>query len=394
MSDPFLPLSAPVITGNERAYVEDCLDTGWVSTSGGHVRRFEQALCELTGSPFAVACNSGTSALHVSLISSGIGHGDAVIAPAVTFIASCNAIAYTGARPVFVDCDDFLCMDPESVESYLTDGCESSPLGPVDRLTGLRVRALMPVHVFGNPCDMVALMRIAKNHGLAVIEDAAESVGSRWTAGPLAGRHTGTVGTIGAMSFNGNKIVTCGGGGAILTSDEAVATRARHLTTQAKTDAVRFVHDAVGYNYRLTNVAAAIGVGQLENLHTFIATKKRNLNTYAEEFSDTPGLEMLGTPDGTAPNHWFYTLLIDAKEAGADRDAIMAHLLENGIESRPLWELNNRQSPYREDRAWATERSAAIHSRALNLPCSSDLTEAGVRRVCDAVRQACRKGLG
>jgi len=390
MSDRWLPLSAPVVTGNEWAYVKDCLDTGWVSTSGDYVTRFEDALRELTGAPFAVAVNSGTSALHVALLLHGIGGGDAVIVPSVTFIATVNAVAYTGARPVFVDCDEHLGMDPVSVESYLTEGCLATPNGLVDAETGLRVRAIMPVHVFGNPCDLAPLCEIAERFGLVVIEDAAESLGSRWIAGPLAGRHTGTVGAMGCFSFNGNKIVTCGGGGAIVTSDEALARRARHISTTAKVDAARFVHDEVGYNYRLTNVAAAIGLAQLEQLGEFMETKRRNLDVYAAELVDLPGVSLLGVPEGVAPNWWFYTLLIEPSVAGADREAVMAHLRERGIESRPLWQLNERQAPYRDDRAWRTERATHFHERALNVPCSSDLTDADVRRVCDAVREACR----
>lgn len=392
MSDRFLPLSAPVVAGNEWAYVKDCLDTGWVSTNGSYVTRFEDALRELTGAPFAVACNSGTSALHVSLLVCGIGPGDAVIVPTVTFIATCNAVAYTGARPVFVDCDEHLGMDPASVAAYLADGCSSSAAGPIDRETGLHVCAIMPVHVFGNPCDMVALTAIARDHGLVVLEDAAESVGSRWDTGPLAGRHTGAVGDMGAFSFNGNKIVTCGGGGAVVTADEALAARTRHLTTTAKTDPARFVHDEVGYNYRLTNVAAAIGLAQLEQLPDFIAAKRRNLEVYGAGLADVPGVSLLGVPDGTSPNWWFYTLLIEPADAGADREAVRAHLLDRGIESRPLWQLNSRQSPYRGDRGWHVERAAWFHDRALNVPCSSDLTESDVTRVCHAVREACQGG--
>jgi aminotransferase in exopolysaccharide biosynthesis len=391
MSDRLL-LSAPVVAGNEWAYVKDCLDTGWVSTNGAYVTRFEDALREITGAPFAVACNCGTSALHVTLLLHGIGGGDAVIVPSVTFIATCNAVAYTGARPVFVDCDEFLGMDPDAVESYLSEGCLMTPAGLVDAETGLRVRAIMPVHVFGNPCDLAPLVEIAERYGLVVLEDAAESLGSRWTAGPLAGRHTGTVGAMGAFSFNGNKIVTCGGGGAIVTADPVLAARARHISTTAKTDSARFIHDEVGYNYRLTNVAAAIGLAQLEQLPNFMEAKRRNLETYRRELAGVPGVTVLGFPEGTAPNWWFYTLLIDPDEAGADRETLMAHLETKDIESRPLWQLNDRQTPYEGDRAWRIERATWFHERVLNVPCSNDLTEDDVRRVCDAVREVCRGG--
>jgi perosamine synthetase len=387
-----LSLSAPVIAGNEWTYVKDCLDTGWVSSGGSYVSRFEESLARLTGAPYAVACQSGTAALHVALLLHGVGAGDAVIVPAATFIATCNAVAYTGARPVFVDCDEYLNIDPASVARYLAEGCEPGERGPVDRETGLVVRAIMPVHIFGSPCDMAAIQAIADEHGLVVVEDAAESLGSRWSAGPLAGRHTGTIGRMGAISFNGNKIATTGGGGALVTFDEELAARARHLTTQAKVDTVRFVHDEVGYNYRLTNVAAAMGVAQLEQLPGFIATKRRNRDLYIEALAGVPGVSVMDVPPGTEPNYWFYSLLIEPSEAGADREAVMAHLASAGIESRPLWHPNNLQAPYRDDRAWRIERTIHFHDRVLNVPCSSDLTEDDVVRVCDAIRDVCRGG--
>ena len=392
MSDARIPLSAPVIAGNEWAYVKECLDTGWVSSGGKYVTRFEDSVREITGAPYAVACQTGSAALHVALMLHGLGPGDAVIVPAVTFIATCNAVSYTGAAPVFVDCDDYLNIDPAAVASYLAEGCEAGPDGLVDRETGLRVRAIMPVHVFGTPCDMVAIADIAERNGLVVIEDAAESLGSRWTAGRYAGRHTGTVGAMGAFSFNGNKIVTCGGGGALITADEELADRARHLTTQAKSDPVRFVHDEVGYNYRLTNVSAAMGVAQLEQLPGFIEAKRRSREQYAQGLSGARGLFVMGLPEGVESNCWFHSVLIDPAEAGADRETVMAHLLERGIESRPLWPPNNLQAPYRSARAWRVERALWFHDRLLSVPCSSDLTESDVTRVCDAIREVCPGG--
>jgi aminotransferase in exopolysaccharide biosynthesis len=392
MSDARIPLSVPQIAGNEWSYTKDCLDSGWVA-GGPYISRFEQSLAELTGSPHVIACQSGTAALHVALLVHGVGAGDAVIVPAVTFIATVNAVAYTGACPVFVDCDDHLNMDPAGVADYLSRGCDRTDGRLVDRVTGLTVRAIMPVHVFGMPCDMAALRAIAEVHGLPIIEDAAESLGSSWTDGELAGRHTGTVGAMGALSFNGNKIATCGGGGALLTADEDLAARARHLTTQAKVDTVRFVHDEVGYNYRLTNVAAAMGVAQLEQLAAFIETKRSNRDLYIQELAGVPGVRVMDAPDGTAPNWWFYAVLIEPSEAGADWESVMAALVSNGIESRPLWHLNNLQRPYLTAHTWCDERSRYFHDRVLNVPCSSGLGEADVVRVCDAIRAACRGGV-
>lgn len=395
MSDAsgYLPLSVPVISGNEWEYVRDCLDTGWVSSAGRYVERFEDEIRRITGAQHAVACQSGTAALHVSLLLHGVGTGDAVICPALTFIATVNAIAYTGARPVFVDCDEFMNVDPAVVAEYLRDGCERTAQGVlVDRQTGLRVKAIVPVHVFGNPCDMAAIRALADAYGLAVVEDAAESLGSRWTAGELAGRHTGTIGSLGAFSFNGNKIATAGGGGCIVTDDERLAERARHLTTTAKTDPVHFVHDEVGFNYRLTNLAAALGLAQVERLDEFIATKRENHARYAAGLAGLSGVTVLGVPEGTAPNYWFYSVMIEPGVAGADVETLLARLEADGIQTRPVWHLNHLQAPYREDRAYRTAKAEWFAGRVLNVPCSSDLTAAHVDRVVDAIARACTRG--
>jgi dTDP-4-amino-4,6-dideoxygalactose transaminase len=239
--------------------------------------------------------------------------------------------------------------------------------------------------VFGNPCDMASIADTCARHGVPVIEDACESVGSRWTAGRLDGRHTGTVGEFGAFSFNGNKIVTAAGGGMLVTRDPAQADRARYLIDQAKDDGVRYVHDAVGFNYRLSNVQAAIGAAQLEELPRFVETRKRNHDLYAEALDGVAGLRLLGVPDGTAPNYWFYSLLVEPALFGIDREALMLGLERDGIQSRPLWPPNHLQAPYRDCRAYRVERAAWFWERVLNLPCSGDLTEAGVREVAAAI---------
>ncbi|MFA5844866.1 MAG: LegC family aminotransferase [Coriobacteriia bacterium] len=391
MSDaPFLPLSEPVLGGNEWRYVKECLDTGWVSTAGRFVTAFEDSMCDRTGAPNAVACQSGSAALHVALLSLGVGPGDEVIVPTITFIASVNAVAYTGASPVFMDCDGFMDIDPAKVAGFLESECERTDRGVVDRATGCVVKAIMPVHVFGNPCDMVSLLEIADVWGLPVVEDAAESIGSTWTAGPLAGRHTGSVGTFGAFSFNGNKIITSGGGGMLVSPDAALAQHARHLTTQAKADTVRYIHDEVGYNYRLTNVQAAIGLAQLELLDRYIKVKRENHAAYVDALQSVPGVSVLGVPEGTSSNHWFYSVLIEPDEAGADREKVMAALHEEGIQSRPVWELNHRQAPYRAARAWGIERAQWFWERVLNVPCSTNLTRTDVERVARVVRDVCR----
>ena len=244
---------------------------------------------------------------------------------------------------------------------------------------------MIPVHVFGNPCDMARIADVCRLHGVAVIEDACESIGSRWTSGPLGRRHTGTVGDYGTFSFNGNKIVTAAGGGMLVTRDSERAERARYLIDQAKDDGVRYVHDVVGYNYRLNNVQAAIGTAQLEELPGFIETRKRNHAHYATALEGVQGLRFLGIPDGTAPNYWFYSLLVEPAEYGMDREALMLALGRAGIQTRPLWRPSHTQSPYRGSRAYRVERAVWFWERLLNLPCSSDLTEPEVDTVVAAI---------
>lgn len=391
MSERRIPLSVPVLAGHEWDYVKDCLDTAWVSSAGSYVTRFEDAVCELTGAAHAVAVVNGTAGLHMALLVAGVRPGDRVIVPTVTFIATANAVRHAGAEPVFVDCDDYLNIDVAAVQSYLEEACERGPDGAlVERAGGRAVRAVIPVHVYGRPADVASLLPLAEEYGLAVIEDATEALGGRWMQGALAGRAVGSAGQAGVFSFNGNKIVTCGGGGMYVTSDAAAAARVRHLTTQAKTDPVRFVHDEAAWNYRLTNVAAAIGLAQMEQLAGFIAARRANRRLYAELLADVPGVSLVADPEGTEPNCWFFPALVEPAELGGDREGLMAALGEVGIETRPLWGLLHEQRPFRECTAWRIERAQWFWERVLNLPCSSDLTRADVERVVTAIRRARR----
>ena len=238
VSEPYLPLSSPVLAGHEWDYVKECLDSGWVSSAGAYVERFEQAICDLTGAAHAVAVVNGTAGLHIALIAAGVRPGDRVIVPTLTFIATANAVRQAGAEPVFVDCDEHMNIDPEGVRSFIEEACEPGPDRiPIEKASGAMVRAVLPVHVYGRPADLAGLIPLAEEHGLSVVEDACEALGSGWTQGPHAGQSVGTVGHGGVFSFNGNKIVTCGGGGMYVTAHADAAARVRHLTTQAKTDA-------------------------------------------------------------------------------------------------------------------------------------------------------------
>jgi perosamine synthetase len=388
---PFTPLARPVLDGNERTYVDECVDTGWV-VSGRFIGLLEDLVRTATGVDEVVACASGTAALHVALALAGVRPDDEVVVPSITFIAPVNAVRYIGARPVFIGCDGFMNLDPEILADFFQTECEQTPEGLRDRVTGRRVAAVVPVHVFGNPCDMAGILDLCRSHGVTVVEDACESIGSRWTGGPLAGRHTGAVGDLGAFSFNGNKIVTAAGGGAVVTDDEQTARRARYLIDQAKEDPRRYVHGSVGFNYRLSNVQAAIGAAQMEQLPRYLEIRQRNHERYVELLDGAPGLRLLGAPDDTAPNYWFYSLLVEPDEFGMDPNALMLHLEQAAIETRPLWPPNHLQSPYLNERRYRVERAEWFWRRVLNLPCSSDLTSSDVETVCAEILRVHGRG--
>jgi perosamine synthetase len=386
LSRPSIALSVPVVRGNEKLYVSDALESGWIASCGKYLEAFELGVAELAGTKHGVGVVNGTSALQLALRLLGVGPGDEVIVPTLTFIAPVNVVRYVGAEPVFMDCDDYMNLDPAKLEAFLDEECDAGPGHPVNRSSGRPVRAVIPVHVFGNPCDMASIGRIAKKHGLAVIEDASESLGSAWTEGPLAGRHTGSVSDIGVFSFNGNKIVTSAGGGMIVTDDDDLAAEARYLATQAKDDGLAYKHGDVGYNFRLPNMSAAVGLAQLEQLPGFLDTKRRNFELYREQLAGVGGLTLVEAPPGTAPNYWFYSLIVEASEFGLSRDSVMARLSEEGIETRPVWYLNHLQKPYLTDQSYKIERAPWFLDRVLNLPCSSDLAAEQVLTVCESLR--------
>lgn len=385
-----IPLSEPNIGGNAWKYVKQCIDTGWVSGAGAFVDKFEEKICKYTGAKHAVAVVNGTSGLQLALRLCGVGSGDEVLVPDLTFIAPINVVRYQGAEPVFMDCDDFMNIDVAKTEEFLRTECRITKAGVRNDKTGRLIKAIMPVHVFGNPCDMGALMRLARKYNLRVIEDATESLGSVYTAGKYKGAHTGTIGDFGVFSFNGNKIATAGSGGMLVAADRKMATLAKHLSTQAKVDGVRYVHDDVGYNFRLTNLQAALGLAQLEQLPGFIKTKKANYELYQRELAGVSGLTLLGVPTGTAPNYWFYSLMIDKVSFGIDREDLMSRLAKMRIQTRPVWKLNHLQKPYLNNQTFQISRAFNFIDRVLNLPCSSGLTKADVESVVVAIKKAAR----
>jgi perosamine synthetase len=382
-----IPLSVPVIEGNEWRYVKECLDSGWVSSAGAFVERFETEIARVTGARHAIACVTGTAALHVGLQVAGVEAGDEVLVPTVTFIATVNAVRYVGAHPIFFDCDEFYNLDVDAVLRFLTEETSQQNGRCVNTRTGRRVAAILPVHVFGNAVRLDALVPFCRARNIRIVEDAAESLGTVYRGGPFDGRHTGTVGEIGCLSFNGNKIITTGGGGMVLTDDDALARAARYLTTQAKDDEVRFVHHEVGYNYRLTNLQAAVGVAQLEQLPKYLDAKRRNFEAYERPVIGIRGLHLAPAPSYASNNHWMYALQIDPDTYGLDREGLMATLDRHRIQTRPLWHLNHLQTPYRMCQTYGISRAARMLETTLTLPCSVNLTSDQIDRVVDVLER-------
>ena len=365
-------LHEPCFKGNEWAYVKECIDTGWVSSVGSFVDRFERDLAEVTGAKHAVVVSNGTSGLQVALQVSGVERGDEVIVPALSFVATANAVMHCGGRPHFADSDAAtLGLSVAALADYLPSIVERRGGSSVNRHTGRRIAAIVPMHTFGHPVDMPALMELANRYAITVVEDAAESLGSL-----IDGRHTGTHGRCAMLSFNGNKIVTTGGGGAIITDDAQLAKRAKHLTTTAKQPHPwAFLHDEVGYNFRMPNLNAALGCAQLEQLEAFVASKRELTGRYARAFSDVPGVSLFIERAGTRANYWLQTLMIDPAFAD-QRDAILARANEAGQMTRPVWELLTRLPMYTGCPAMETPVAQDLARRIINLPSSPQLVTA------------------
>jgi perosamine synthetase len=364
-----IALHEPEFRGRERDYVLDCIDSGWVSTVGRYVDRFEGAVAETCGAPHAVAVVNGTAALHTCLMLAGVRPGDEVLVPALTFVATANSIAHAGAIPHFIDSEPAsLGADPVALAAWLADIAEPTADGCRNRLTGRRIAALVVVHVFGHPVKMDALAGLAERHGLVLIEDAAESLGSLYH-----GRRCGGLARLAATSFNGNKIATCGGGGAVLTQDAELARAARHLTTTAKLPHPwAFHHDRVGWNYRLPNLNAALGLAQLERLEDMVARKRRLAAVYAEAFAAVPGVKVLLEQPDTRGNYWLNTLVL---EDPALLEPVLAASHAAGFLCRPAWELLHRQPMYAACPRMSLATVEALAPRLLNLPSSPHLAD-------------------
>ena len=368
----FIPLSIPNFEGNEKKYVDNALEQGWVSTGGAYIKKLEENMAKFLQIENVAACQSGTSALHLALVEAGVKMGDVVIVPTLTFIAAVNPVRYQFATPVFMDCDDSFCMDPVKLKRFCEEECifENGCL----KYNGQIVKALIVVHVFGNMADMVSIMDIAHKYGIKVIEDATEALGTYYTEGKYAGKYAGTIGDFGAYSFNGNKIITTGGGGAVTARNIEVVDHMRYLSTQAKDDPHYYIHDEIGFNYRMTNLQAALGVAQMEELPEFIKRKQKNYDTYCKLFDSYQNGKIIGFREGTFSNKWFYSLEINRDNIKIPMREIITELEKCGIQTRAIWGLISEQKPYQYEKAYKLEKASYYAGRILNIPSSTQIT--------------------
>lgn len=386
-SEGFIPLCVPEIRGNEWRYIKECLDTNWVSSVGGFVDRFEQMVAGYVGVNHGIATVNGTAALHIALLVAGVQPDDEVLVSTLTFIAPANAIRYVGAWPVFMDAEPtYWQMDPQRVLDFVEQECRWVGGELRNQTTGRRVKAIIPVHILGHPVDIDPILTVARKYGLAVIEDATESLGAKYN-----GHMVGHLGDIACFSFNGNKLITTGGGGLVVTDNDEWAQRARYLTTQAKDDSVEYIHQEVGYNYRLTNIQAAMGCAQMEQIDEYIYAKRRIAAAYTEWLEDLPGLEPMYQSAQAESAFWLFTVMVDETKYGLNREALREKLEEAGIQSRPLWQPMHLSPAYADLKPADCPVANHLYRDGLSLPCSVGLGESQ-RRVVDTLKLLSRSG--
>jgi perosamine synthetase len=380
---PFIPLCVPEVRGNEWKYVKECLDTGWVSSVGAFVDQFEKQVADYIGANSAVAAVNGTCALHVALLVAGVKPDDEVLVSTLSFIAPANAVRYAGAWPVFIDAEpNYWQMDVEKVRDFLDSHCVWKNGQLRNKQTGRRVSAIIPVHILGHPVDIDPIVEAARRYHLVVIEDATEGLGAKYK-----GRMVGNLADISCFSFNGNKIITTGGGGMIVTENEAWAARAKYLTTQAKDDPVEYVHNEIGYNYRLTNIQAAIGCAQLEQLDNYISKKRRTARTYTEALAGIPGVSIMGEAEWAFSIFWMSTILVDAERFGLTSRQLLQGLATEKIQSRPLWQPLHLSPAHAECQPQQCPVAERLHKTCLSLPSSVGIRIEDIERVAAAVKE-------
>ena len=360
----FTPLAIPVFVGNEKKYLNECIDSTFVSSVGKFVDLFEEMVAEYTGAKRAVVCVNGTNALHIAMMLAGVERGDEVLTQALTFIATCNAISYIGAHPVFIDVDkETMGLSPVALRNWLEANAEVKNGVCYNKRTGHRVKACVPMHTFGHPCKIEDIAAVCQEYHLELVEDAAESIGSFYK-----GKHTGTFGKIGALSFNGNKTITTGGGGMLLFNDEELGKLAKHITTQAKVPhRWAFVHDHIGYNYRMPNINAALGCAQMEHLEEYVLNKRETAQRYREFFQSEAEIEFFTEPENCRSNYWLNVVILKDKEAQLK---FLQETNDNGVMTRPIWELMNRLPMFEHCQHDSLENTIWLSDRVVNIPSS------------------------
>ena len=377
-----IPLCTPNLQGNEEKYVVDCIRSNWITSVGGYIERFEESVKDFTSAKYAVSVASGTAGLHLALQIVGVQAGDYVFVPNITFVASCNAVTYLGAEPILVDvCPQTWQMNEQIIIDFLEENCILKDGICLHKSTGRRVSAIMPVHTLGNMCQMQQIMDIAKKYHLAVVEDAAEALGATQKT-----YHAGTIGHIGVLSFNGNKMITTGGGGMLLTDNEVFAKKARHLSRQAKTGIFEYSHDEIGYNYPLLNILAAVGLAQMEQLGTFLEKKKHIDTFYRENFKDNQNIDFQVIRENTKANNWLFTAIFEEKEK------IIKILTEKQIQVRPFWQPMNQQKMFQKNIYLKTiengifnDFSNEIYQKTLSLPCGTQITQENLQEIVNLI---------
>ena len=362
-NENIIPLHRPIFEGNEKKYLIECIDSNFVSSVGAKVTEFEEKISSFTGSKYAIATVNGTAALHTSIFLSDVKPGDEVITQSLTFIATCNAISYVGAKPIFIDVDiDTMGLSPNALRKFLEENAEKRKNGTFNKKTGNKISACVPMHTFGFPCRIEKIAEICSEWSISLIEDAAESLGSY-----VKNSHTGTFSSMATLSFNGNKIITTGGGGMIITDNADLALRAKHLTTTAKVPhAYEFFHDEIGYNYRLPNINAALGCAQMEMLDEFLYAKKQLADKWNDFFTNR-GIDILQPIDGCKPNYWLSAIILNCRE---DRDAFLSYTNSENIMTRPIWTLMSNLPMFKDCQSDSLKNSLWLEERVVNLPSS------------------------
>jgi len=383
-----IPLCEPNLIGKEKEYLLDCVDTNWVSSAGKYVKKFEDSLVSYTSIKYSSALASGTSALHLALIISGVKEGNEVLVPSLTFIAPVNAIRYVGAFPVFLDCDKSHSLDVSKTLKFLNDETYLFKGRCYNKKTKKVISAIIPVHIWGNPVEILKLKAICKRKKIKIIEDCSESLGSFYfnKVGSLV--HTGSLADISCLSFNGNKIITSGGGGMLLSNKRKDSLTAKYLSTQSKDDPFYYLHKKVGFNYRLTNVQAALGLAQIENLEYFLSTKRKIFKNYSNELENINGIELVSCSKEGKSNHWMNVVRLLGNKTKFYRDLIIKKLIDNKIQCRPLWFPNHLQSPFRSFQSYKVTNVKTEVDSCICLPSSTNLKEKDLSRVVNVIRKA------